>query len=244
MCEKSLYKKLDENFRIMNSHNCEYFTVAENIKMKMKLLDTRIIDGIYLDRSKNLSSNYYDVVEKKEKTTYSRKVKVQQGKIQTVDFEVLMKDRTPQGINTGYQSPYAQQQQSNQQNSQQQQQKIDPAQIYGQQALHEDMSIIQLDLQFSSNLRLGIRHTEDKQLILGIPPDYNKEYEVHSLRFERYVKLPQDLRVLRDKMQRDAMNDPKKIQQMKDEEILNPWLITDLDYSLDGNPFTIDTKSK
>ena len=31
------------------------------------------------------------------------------------------------------------------------------------------------------------------------------------MRFERYFKLPVDLRVLRDKMQKEAMNDPKKL---------------------------------
>jgi hypothetical protein len=33
------------------------------------------------------------------------------------------------------------------------------------------------------------------------------------------------------------MNDPKKLKELRDEEILNPWTITDLDYALDGNPF-------
>jgi hypothetical protein len=33
------------------------------------------------------------------------------------------------------------------------------------------------------------------------------------------------------------MHDPKKFQQLRDEELLNPWIITDLDFSLDGNPF-------
>jgi len=33
----------------------------------MKLLDTKIIEGVYLDRSKNLSANYYDIVEASDK---------------------------------------------------------------------------------------------------------------------------------------------------------------------------------
>jgi hypothetical protein len=99
------------------------------------------------------------------------------------------------------------------------------------------VSIIQLDIQFSSNLRLGIRHKDDHSLTIGAPADFNKEYEHHVLRFERYFKLPMDLRVLRDKMQKEAMNDPKKLKQLRDEEVLNPWIITDLDYALDGNPY-------
>lgn len=54
--------------------------------------------------------------------------------------------------------------------------------------------------------------------------------------------MPLELRVLKDKLMKEAMNDAKKYQQFKDEEILNPWLITDLDYSLDGNPYTLENK--
>jgi len=38
--------------------------------MKMKLLDTKIIEGVYLERSKNLSANYYDVIETNDKISY------------------------------------------------------------------------------------------------------------------------------------------------------------------------------
>ena len=92
-------------------------------------------------------------------------------------------------------------------------------------------------MQFSSNLRLGIAHKDDPSLILGAPKDFNKEFENHVLRFERYFKLPLELRVLRDKLKKEAISDPKKLKEMRDEEILNPWIITDLDYALDGNPY-------
>jgi hypothetical protein len=45
------------------------------------------------------------------------------------------------------------------------------------------------------------------------------------------------LRVIRDKLKKEAMNDPKKLKELRDEELLNPWIITDLDFALDGNPF-------
>jgi len=38
------------------------------------------------------------------------------------------------------------------------------------------------------------------------------------------------------------MNDLKKFKEMKDEETLNPWLITDIDYSMDGNPYAANIK--
>ena len=100
------------------------------------------------------------------------------------------------------------------------------------------MSIIQLDIQFSGNLRIGIQHKDDpKNLTIGAPQEYFKEYEHHVLRFERYFKLPLELRVLRDKIQKEALNDPKKLKELRDEELLNPWIITDLDYALEGNPY-------
>jgi hypothetical protein len=92
-------------------------------------------------------------------------------------------------------------------------------------------------MQFTGNLRLGIHHIDDKSLTIGAPSDFNKDFESHVLRFERYFKLPLELRVLRDKMQKEALGDAKKLAALRDEEVLNPWLITDLDYSLDGNPF-------
>lgn len=86
-------------------------------------------------------------------------------------------------------------------------------------------------------MRLGISHKADPSLAIGIPKEYTKEYENHVLRFERYVKLPTDLKIIRDKIKKDAINDPKKLKELRDEETLNPWLVTDLDYTLDGNPY-------
>ena len=105
MCEKRLFRKLDENFTEINKFNSEYYIVADKIKLKMKLLETKIITGsVYIDRSKNLSSHYYDVIEdlKHSKVIYKKKQKLIMGKQVGVDFEKLMKERKPQGVNTGY----------------------------------------------------------------------------------------------------------------------------------------------
>jgi hypothetical protein len=71
--------------------------------MKMKLLDTKIVTGgVYIDRSKNLSAQYYEVVEGDDKgknadtkITYKKKQKVIMGKEVGIDFEKLMKERRP-----------------------------------------------------------------------------------------------------------------------------------------------------
>ena len=55
MCEKNLYKKLELNAKEIEKMNGKYILVADKIKLKMKLLDTLIIQGVYIDRSKNLT---------------------------------------------------------------------------------------------------------------------------------------------------------------------------------------------
>ena len=77
--------------------------MANKIQMKMKLLDTKIVTGgVYIDRSKNLSAHYYEVVEGDDKgknadtkITYKKKQKVIMGKEVGIDFEKLMKERRP-----------------------------------------------------------------------------------------------------------------------------------------------------
>jgi len=59
-------------------------------------------------------------------------------------------------------------------------------------------------------LRLGVSHKEDPSLTIGLPAEFSTEYENHILRFERYFTLPPDLRVLRDKLRKEAMKDGKK----------------------------------
>ncbi len=79
----------------------------------MKLLDTKVINGgVYIDRSKNLGKDYYDVIHGDEKTgkgsdtkiIYKKKQKVILGKEVGIDFEQLMSQRKPQGVNTGFKS--------------------------------------------------------------------------------------------------------------------------------------------
>lgn len=109
MCERTLYRALDRNHQDLTAKfNAEYYLVAEKIQMKMKLLDTKVITGgVYIDRAKNLSAHYYEVEEgtgrsADTKITYKKKQKVIMGKEVGIDFEKLMKERKPQGVNTGF----------------------------------------------------------------------------------------------------------------------------------------------
>ena len=53
-------------------------------------------------------------------------------------------------------------------------------------------------------MRIGVQHKEDPSLSIGLPKEYNKEYEYHILRFERYFKLPAELKILKEKIIKDA----------------------------------------
>lgn len=106
MCEKTLFKALDKNYTDLTRLQGSYYLVAKDIQMKMKLLDTKIITGaVYIERAKNLRKDYYEVIEgggKEMKITYKKKQKVILGKEVGIDFEQMLKERRPQGINTGF----------------------------------------------------------------------------------------------------------------------------------------------
>ena len=40
-------------------------------------------------------------------------------------------------------------------------------------------------------------------------------------------------------MKREAMQDEKKKEELRNEELLNPWIITDLDDGLKGNAYIL-----
>ena len=101
-----------------------------------------------------------------------------------------------------------------------------------------DINFMQVEIQFTSNLRLGLEHKKaSEKLFLGAPKEFTNEFEVHHLRFERYIKMPLDMKLAKEKLVAEAQNDLEKAQQIKHEEVINPWLITDIDYTLDDNYF-------
>ena len=115
--------------------------------MKVKLLDTRLIHGVYIDRSKNRHRNCY-----------------------TKDETLTNSD------NLVY--------------------KMDEEE--GKQKSNEKTKIIQLDIQVSSNLRLVLEHKRDPEKLFFGAPKYITSYnEKHFLRFERYIDMPEDMRVLK-----------------------------------------------
>ena len=45
------------------------------------------------------------------------------------------------------------------------------------------------------------------------------------------------MKLSKDKLESQAMEDQKVAEKMRNEELVNPWLITDIDFSLDDNYF-------
>ena len=46
------------------------------------------------------------------------------------------------------------------------------------------------------------------------------------------------MKMMKEKLLSEAQEDKAKAESMKHEELVNPWLITDVDYTLDDNYFT------
>ena len=98
----------------------------------------------------------------------------------------------------------------------------------------EDNEIIKkmrVELQISSNLRacIGLQGSEDPRYTVGIPKQLTYATEHHILTFERYTKLPFELKM---KLQKELKNDPNRDKNAA--ETVNPWLITDIDYYVDS----------
>lgn len=58
---------------MIEKFNSRYFCVTKGIKQKMKLIETKLVSGVHIDRSKNLPSHYYAFEKEKFKETFKRK---------------------------------------------------------------------------------------------------------------------------------------------------------------------------
>ena len=76
MLEPRLFQRINENFNSIRKHNCEQFLVLPKKKqMKLRLLDIQIVDGIHIDRSKNLTADHYEHRQlTKDKQIFVKKV--------------------------------------------------------------------------------------------------------------------------------------------------------------------------
>lgn len=162
-----------------------------------------MVQGIFIDRRKNLNKEFYSVDEKQ--STADKVVFVREGgfpldKLDS-DFDKVFREK--------------------------------------QVKTDRDISFMQIEIQFTSNLRLGLQHKNaSEKLYLGAPKSITSEFETHFIRFERYVKMPLEMRLAKEKLLSEAQENREKAELMKHEELVNPWLITDVDYTLDDNYFT------
>ena len=72
-------------------------------------------------------------------------------------------------------------------------------------------------------------------------PEQSNIVEYHRIQFERYFKPPYELVMMKQKVMEQARTNPKIAQQIREEEIFNPWIITDFDETMSGNPHTKTT---
>ena len=65
-------------------------------------------------------------------------------------------------------------------------------------------------MEIESNLRIGFRHKKVQDLICGSPPDYTTDYERHFITFEKYSRMPLAMRLQKEKLMKETMEDPTK----------------------------------
>lgn len=75
MTESRLYRKILTNHEEIERLGSQMFIVDKDIRMKLKLLDLQIVQGAYIDRGKNLSSDFYEIEETRDKLIYKRAIK-------------------------------------------------------------------------------------------------------------------------------------------------------------------------
>lgn len=193
MTEPTLYQRLHSNFKLMDNHKCQfYMNDPAKKKISAKLLDLQVVEGVYLERSKNLGKECYDVeLRSVSKQIYTKKAK-------TTDFDDIFQNREPV--------------------------MSEDDQI--KEMLEASVTLLQLEIQFESNINLSVEHKQDPSLFIGSGRDYTEDYETHILTFERYVSMPHDMRAKKLELAREAQSNSEK---SKDEELVNPWLITEID---------------
>ena len=89
--------------------------------MKLRLLDVQLIQGIYIDRSKNLRRELYSIDD--QNSTADKVVFVRESNARDSEFSQVFKERTVKA--------------------------------------DQDISFMQVEIQFTSNLRLGLEHKAD-----------------------------------------------------------------------------------
>jgi hypothetical protein len=100
MTEPSLYKRLLGNVETigMDKFDSSYFKVADKIKLKMKLLDLQIINGVYIDRTRNLNPNFYEITADASKIIYSIRDMESASSTKVADaFKLLKAEKSAKG---------------------------------------------------------------------------------------------------------------------------------------------------
>ena len=102
MTEPKVYNRLQENAKKLRSLNTRYYTVQDNIKMKMKLLDMYMIEGIYIDRRKNKDKEQYAIDDSKstpDKIVFTRENLPDFHSERDAKFDKIFKDKQPKADN-------------------------------------------------------------------------------------------------------------------------------------------------
>jgi hypothetical protein len=84
-------------------------------------------------------------------------------------------------------------------------------------------------------MRLCLVDKQNESVTVGDHPSHRNSVEYHRIQFERYFKMPQELADLKKWTLEQAKTNEDIRKQISEEEVFNPWMITDFDECLDSN---------
>ena len=102
-----------------------------------------------------------------------------------------------------------------------------------------DIEIVQIQLQVRSNMRLCLVSKENENKTIGDHPSHSNSVEYHRIQFERYTKMPKELSDIKKWTIEQAQTNEDIRKQISEEELFNPWVVTDFDEGLDYNKHVV-----
>ena len=84
-------------------------------------------------------------------------------------------------------------------------------------------------------MRLCLVSKENENHTIGDHPSHSNSVEYHRIQFERYFKMPKELLELKKWTIEQAKSNEEIRKQIAEEELFNPWVVTDFDEVLSSN---------
>ena len=88
-------------------------------------------------------------------------------------------------------------------------------------------------------MRLCLAQKDNENKTIGDHPSHKNSVEYHRIQFERYIKMPKELSDIKKWTIEQAKTNEDIRKQISEEELFNPWVVTDFDEGLDYNKHVV-----